>query len=184
MRQELTLAARRIWWSYHRTGTRNRCGNRCASFPASRLASMPWLIGAKPAGWTGGHPRDRGRQVTLSHGGPLRERAGFVPVHPDHRWQGDERPDQALCQPRGPGSALGRRSAENPPVRARRVLLRGISTCLRRNPEDTIMVPADSWRHHANDHYPQRNTRRRLRPPEVVGRGKQEKREQRGDCLP
>jgi transposase len=39
-------------------------------------------------------------------GQALRELAGFVSGHQDHRWQGDERQDQAVCQPRGPGPAL------------------------------------------------------------------------------
>ncbi len=65
---------------------------------------------------------DMSRFPTEGHFASLRELAGFVPGHQDHRWQGDERQDQALCQPRGPGPALRRRGAENQPVRARRVL--------------------------------------------------------------
>ncbi len=61
--------------------------------------------------------RDRRGHVALSHRQALHSLAGLVPGHQDHRRQGDERQDQALRQPRGPGPAPGRRGAAQQPSR-------------------------------------------------------------------
>ncbi len=52
----------------------------------------------------------------------LRKLAGLMSRHPDNRWQGDERQDEALRQSRGPGPASGSRSVARQPVGTGRVL--------------------------------------------------------------
>jgi transposase len=58
----------------------------------------------------------------LLDGGALRELAGSVPGHEDHRRQSDEWQDQASGQSGGTGAASGRRRTAQQPIRARRVL--------------------------------------------------------------
>jgi transposase len=70
----------------------------------------------------GGRQRDRHRHEQVPQRQALRIVAGAVPGHEDHRRQGDERQDKALCEPGGPGAAAGGCGAAHQPIGAGRVL--------------------------------------------------------------
>jgi len=70
----------------------------------------------------GGRQRDRYRHEQVPQRQALRVLAGAVPGHQDHRRQGDERQDQALCEPGGAGAAAGGCGAARQSIGAGRVL--------------------------------------------------------------